>query len=136
MLTPPAGVLAVHRDLPADSALEARINADDYAIIAPVPPESTRRREGSAVMNRRFCRIIVSMSVAVIAGIVAGEAGAAQASAQAGAPLRTASASFPQTDPPGYCTPDEIGQVKRGPDGKMYKCVPVGSDPGSVDILT
>lgn len=83
-------------------------------------------------MNRRLFRIVVSsMSAAVMAGFVG--AGAAQAGVQATAPLLTASTSFPQTDPPGYCTADEVGQVKRGPDGRMYKCVPVGSDPGSVN---
>lgn len=91
-----------------------------------VSPESARRRKGPAVMNRRFYRIVVSsVSAAVMAGFVG--AGVAQASVPAAAPLLTASTSFPQTDPPGPCRRDELGQTKRGRDGKIYKCVPRGS---------
>ncbi len=52
--------------------------------------------------------------------------------AQADVPTPTSSAMpvLPQTDPPGPCTADELGQTKVGPDGELYECVPVGSDPG------
>lgn len=76
-------------------------------------------------MNRRLCRIaILSMSAAAIVGLA--EPGTAQARAQAAAPLLTAFTSSPQTEPPGYCTPEEEGQVKQGPDGQWYECTEVG----------
>lgn len=99
---------------------------------SPVPPESTHCRKGSAVMNRRLCRIVVSsMSAAMLFGFAGVEAGAAQASAQV--PASSTVLVLPQTDPPGPCTPDEVGQSKVGPDGNTYTCLPIGSEPGGID---
>jgi hypothetical protein len=77
-------------------------------------------------MNRRFRRVaMTSISAAMLLGFAAVEAGAAQAA------VITATSSdtvfFPQTDPPGPCTLDEIGQKKVGRDGKLYECRLIGS---------
>lgn len=76
-------------------------------------------------MNRRSYRIVASVSAATIVGLVGMEAVAAPASAHLAVPRLAAFNLLPQTDPPGPCTPEEIGQTKRGPDGTLYECVPM-----------
>lgn len=114
-----------------DSALDISANATLARCVmasAVRSPESISQRKGM-VMNRRLVRIAVSsISAAVLLGLVG--TGAAQASVPAATPSLVASVS-PQTDPPGYCTADEIGQVKPGPDGALYECT---DSPGLLDV--
>lgn len=70
-------------------------------------------------MSHRFGHIA---TVATITTALLGSAAVAAAAAQASMPAPTA---FTQTEPPGPCNPDEIGQSKVGPDGQTYTCLPV-----------
>ncbi|MGH3874832.1 MAG: hypothetical protein ACRDSR_25570 [Pseudonocardiaceae bacterium] len=73
------------------------------------------------------------MGAAVLLGFAGAEAGAAQVDFHAAPRLLAVSALASPTNPPGPCDPDEIGQTRAGPDGRLYQCVPSGTGSGSVN---
>lgn len=74
------------------------------------------------------CTAVMSVCAAALFGFAGIGAGVAQAAVVVPASL-SVPAVFSATDPPGPCRTDEIGQRKRGPDGRMYECrrVPAGT---------
>jgi hypothetical protein len=81
-------------------------------------------------MNRHLYRIAAA---SLSAAIALGFAGTLTRIAYADVPTSTPATiqSVPQTDPPGPCTADEIGQTKLGPDGNLYIGLPENNNPGA-----
>lgn len=95
---------------------------------------SVNARKGIIAIRRNVRRVAVaSVSAAMLFGLIRAQAGAAEVSAPARAPLTTPAvlpptpAVLPPMNPPGPCNPEETGQEKVGPDGENYVCVPLGS---------
>lgn len=75
-------------------------------------------------MSRRSRRITIIVTLtAALLGSATAQAAATLASS--GIPAPFIIAAFTQTEPPGPCTTEEVGQSKVGPDGEVYTCMPV-----------
>lgn len=86
-------------------------------------------------MNARLHHIVASsMSTAILLGFAGVEAGVAHADVPA--PPSSTMLVVPQTDPPGSCTTDEIGQSKVDAEGNTFTCLPEDSPSEAVLLKT